>query len=337
MLRHYTVGKDLEAHYYSSFLKVIDLPWNHLYTLGYENGYLTFYKILSLFTSDPQWMIAIHALFVIGVTGWFIYRNSEDVVISTFMFIATNTWFMYMTMLRQAMAVSLILIALEIWKRKDWKIRRFVFYFLIVLIAVQFHSSAVAALFFPIFDFIPFKRKQILVSLTTMVISFVLYNQIYNAISVFSIGKRDYTDFYSRSESVINLTGLYFVFMYMGFFIIGVYCLVYHRKKPEPGEITYESTSSKGFSDSFLLYMVFSLVVTRIMGLRINIVSRMSFYFIPFIFILIPRALNQFRLAKDKKLIKDTIYILMMIAFIWLGFRNADFLYGTVPYKFFWE
>ena len=28
----------------------------------------------------------LHALFVMGISGWFIYKNSEDVVMSTFLF-----------------------------------------------------------------------------------------------------------------------------------------------------------------------------------------------------------------------------------------------------------
>ena len=163
MLRSYNVGRDLQSHYYKTFLRVVNMDWNNLFTLGYENGYLVFYKLISMFTDNGQWMIAIHALFVIGITGWFIYRNSENVVMSTFLFITTNTWFMYMTMMRQAMAVCIVLIALEIWKRKDWKIKRYVLYVAIVILAMQFHSSAFIAFFMPIFDYLPFKRKHIFI------------------------------------------------------------------------------------------------------------------------------------------------------------------------------
>ena len=75
MLRSYNVGRDLQSHYYKTFLRVVNMDWNNLFTLGYENGYLVFYKLISMFTDNGQWMIAIHALFVIGITGWFIYLS----------------------------------------------------------------------------------------------------------------------------------------------------------------------------------------------------------------------------------------------------------------------
>lgn len=336
MLRSYNVGRDLQAHYYKTFLRVVNMDWNNLFTLGYENGYLVFYKIISMFTSDGQWMIAIHALIVIGITGWFIYRNSENVVMSTFLFITTNTWFMYMTMMRQAMAVSFVLVALEIWKRKDWRIKRFVLYVLVVILAMQFHSSAFIAFIIPIFDYLPFKRKHILISTIVMIASFALYKQLFEAVSLLQIGKRDYTEFYSSSGEAINIISLYFVFIYALIFIIGTVSLVYYKGE-ENQSSNLNVTDESGFSNSFILYMVLVLVVCRITGLKINIMARMTYYFMPFVYILLPRAIASFRNYSNKKIVKYSIYVLMTAAFVWLTYRSAATMYGTVPYQFYWE
>lgn len=336
MLRSYNVGRDLQAHYYKTFLRVVNMDWNNLFTLGYENGYLVFYKIISMFTSDGQRMIAIHALIVIGITGWFIYRNSENVVMSTFLFITTNTWFMYMTMMRQAMAVSFVLVALEIWKRKDWRIKRFVLYVLVVVLAMQFHSSAFIAFIIPIFDYLPFKRKHILISTIVMIVSFALYNQLFKAVSLLQIGKRDYTEFYSSSGEAINIISLYFVFIYALIFIIGIVSLVYYKGE-ENQSSKLNVTDESGFSNSFILYMVLALVVCRITGLKINIMARMTYYFMPFVYILLPRAIASFRNYRNKKIVKYGIYVLMTAAFVWLTYRSAASMYGTVPYQFYWE
>lgn len=337
MLRSYNVGRDLQSHYYKTFLSVVNMDWNNLFTLGYENGYLVFYKLISMFTDNGQWMIAIHALFVIGITGWFIYRNSENVVMSTFLFITTNTWFMYMTMMRQAMAVCIVLIALEIWKRKDWKIKRYVLYVTIVILAMQFHSSAFIAFFMPIFDFLPFKRKHIFISTLVMIASFALYNQMFKVVSFLQIGKRDYTEFYSSSGEAINKISLYFVFVYVLIFAIGTLSLVYYNKKMENQSSGIVVTDESGFSNSFLLYMVLILAVCRITGLKINIMARMTYYFMPFVYVLLPRAINCFQNINNKKIVKLTMYFFMTAAFIWLTYSSAASMYGTVPYQFFWE
>lgn len=341
MLRSYNVGRDLQAHYYETFLRIVNMDWDNLFTLGYENGYLVFYKIISIFTNNGQWMIVIHALFVMGITGWFIYRNSDNVVMSTFLFITTNTWFMYMNIMRQAMAVCVVLIAIEMWKRKDWKFKRYVIYVLLVILAMQFHSSAFIAFFIPIFNHIPFKRRHIFVSTIIMVGAFLLYNQLYKVISLFQIGKRDYADFYASSGEAINVISLYFVFIYILIFSIGTLSLVYYRNHFDvcDGDALGECDSKKSnqFSNSFLLYMVLVLVVCRVTGLKINIMSRMTYYFMPFTFILLPRALNAFRSTSNRKIVKYSIYMMMTIAFIWLSYKSASDLYGTVPYQFFWE
>ena len=87
MLRDYSVGRDLYTHYYKNFAVLRNLDWSKCASTSYEVGYVIFNKVVGLFTDDGQWMIAMHALFVVGISGWFIYKNSDDVVISTFLFI----------------------------------------------------------------------------------------------------------------------------------------------------------------------------------------------------------------------------------------------------------
>lgn len=339
MLRSYNVGRDLQSHYYNTFLRVVNIDWSNLFTLGYENGYLVFYKIISLFTDNGQWMIAIHALIVIGIIGWVIYRNSDNVVMSTFLFITTNAWFMYMNIMRQAMAVCIVLIGLEALKNKKWQYKRYVMYILFVVLAMQFHSSAFVAFFMPIFDYISFKRENILISIVLMISSFAFCDQIYSAVSWFQIGKRDYTEFYSSSGEAFNVISLYYVFIYMLVFILGAISLVDPKRKSDKNKKDYETELIKQnkYSNSFLLYMVLALVVCRICGMKISIMARMAHYFLPFTFILLPRALDSIHESKNKAILKYSIYSIMTLVFIWLSYKSAASLYGTVPYQFFWE
>ena len=325
MVRSYTVGRDLTAHYYQTFLRVLTMNWDKVFTLGYENGYLVFYKLVGLVTENPQWMIALHALFVIGVTGWFIYRNSDDVVLSTFLFITTNTWFMYMNILRQSMAVCFVLIGLELLK-KEWRPRNLVFYYLLALLAVQFHHSAILALCFPIFMKLPFQRKHIAISLFLIVGSLVSYSMIYRFIDLLSYDKRDYGAFYAETEGALNITNLYFFFIFAFIFFLGVLVLVYYKRKTE-----------EGYSDNFVLYMVLILVVCRLLSIKLSVISRMTYYFVPFSFLLLPRALKMMKNPNNRLVIRTFFYITMTTVFIWIGFTKAEVLYGTVPYVPFWR
>ena len=66
---------------------------------------------------------------------------------------------------------------------------------------MQFHTSAIVAIIIPIFEYIPFKRIHIILSSFGMVAAFILSSFIFKLLSLFQIGKRDYTEFYKSSLS----------------------------------------------------------------------------------------------------------------------------------------
>ena len=337
-LRNYTVGRDLQSHYYRTFQNIINMPWNNFSASSYDPGYVVFYKLIGIFTDNPQWMIAIHALFVIGISGWFIYKNSDDVVLSTFMFIATNTWFMYMTMMRQAMAICFTLIALEIWKKVNWKTWRYILFVATILIAATFHSSALLGFAYPVFNIIKFRRKEILLSIVVVVASFIFYQRIYSIFARIISIRRDFAEFYSSSGSAINIISLYGVALNALIFLLGCYVLAYKaRNKENINDYDGNPVLTDTFSNSFLLFMGLLMVICKLTGLRINIMSRMAYYVGPFMWLLFPRVLEKTNLKSNKQILKYGIGLIMLIAFIWMGYRSAADLYGTVPYELFWR
>lgn len=335
-LRRYTVGRDLNAHYYNAFKRIIGMPWSLALTgTNYESGFVAFYKIIGHFTSNPQWMIAIHSIFVIGITGWFIYKNSEDCLMSTFLFITANTWFTDMTMLRQSMAIAMGMVAMEVWKKKNYKIRRYLLYIACVLVATAFHSTGIIILVFPIFEKVPFKRKNIFISIVVVVAAFLLYNKIFSVASgLLSIGK-DYEEAYGTTGAVVNMISLYELFLPLLCFGIACWSLVYQRKQKNV-EFAKEK-EEYWIEDNHIIYLVLMLVICRALRLRINIMGRMAQYFVPFMWILFPKAINALNYYQNRKVIRYTVYSLLTVAFIWIGFQSAQQLYGTVPYTFFWK
>lgn len=334
-LRAQTVGRDLEGHYYKMFYVIKSMGWDQLGNTSYEIGYACFYKLISLFTNDAQWMIAIHSFFVIGVSGWFIYRNSDDVVLSSFMFIATNTWFMYMTMMRQSMAVCFELIALEFLKEKKWKAKNIIGFLLFSIIAFLFHSSAGVLFVLPVFFKLKFRKKEILYSVAGIIAVSFMYQRIFILVSSIIGGHRNYAEFYSSSGAAINLVSLYGVLINVLIVFIACIPIVNYKNNAVVGEkLCGEGLT---YSNAFLMYMGTILILTKVMGLNINIMSRMSYYFLPFSWLLLPRGIKLFRIESNRKIIRVFMYLMMSIAFIWMGYRVADILYGTVPYSFFWN
>lgn len=336
-MRKYTVGIDLNKQYYALFQRCADLNWSQVGSTAYDIGYVIFNKIILLFTTNPQWMIAIHSIFVIGVSGYFILKNSEDVVMSTLIFIANHTWFMYMNVMRQALAISMILIACEIWKKKNLIVKRYVFSGLFFFLAVSMHSSALLMLIVPFMEKWKFKKNTIIVAICSVFGVSILYSQLFRMASALLGMRRNYSAFYEGSVSgagSITITSIYGIGFYLCVLIIAYYVLV--KKKQLDFNAVYQSKNNR-YSNSFLMFAVLFLILIRVMALRSNIIGRFGYYFLPFGWLLTPVAINCCRLSTNRKIIKSGMYSVLSIVFFVITYFNAASLYGVVPYNFFWR
>lgn len=337
-LRHYSVGKDLYGHYYNSFTSLQNLSWKLIGSTSYETGYVAFNKVIGTFTNNPQWMIAIHSLLVMGISGWFIYKESDDPALSTYMFITTNTWFMYLTMFRQSLAICIILIAWEVWGIQSWKWRRYILFWGLVFLATSFHSSAIMFVLLPLVDQLKFKKKHILYSVFAMIFVMVFYNRVFQLASSIIGVRRDYADFYSNSGAAINLISIYGVAINLLIFIIAYISLVYYRGKERVEQKFGNECGRIGSSRiDTILYMVLFYLLCKICGLRVNIMGRMAYYFGPFTWILVPKSIAGFSSVQNKRIVRYGLYIIMGLAFCAIAYRAANTLYGVVPYRFYWE
>ena len=89
-LRKYTIGIDLELLYAPAFENIINIGWKNLSSVNLETGYVYICKLLSFISQDTQILIIGTSVFIYSIYGWFIYKNSKNVVISTTMFIFLN-------------------------------------------------------------------------------------------------------------------------------------------------------------------------------------------------------------------------------------------------------
>ncbi len=97
--------------------------------------------ILSRLFSNSVWYVFLTTAFILFGVIRFIYKNSEDVMLSLIMFITLGLFTFCMNGLRQALAMTICLFAYEFVKKKK------LFPFLLVIsLAVMFHKSAIFAL-----------------------------------------------------------------------------------------------------------------------------------------------------------------------------------------------
>lgn len=331
-LRKYTIGIDLEYLYYPIFKSIVNIPWNYLTNLiSLEVGYVFFCKLLTSISNNPQILIVITSLLTIPFTGWFIYKYSKDVKTSTLMYILLNIYFMSLNIVRQEIAVSFILLAFHYWitnkKKKS---------LLFIILATSFHSSAILML--PIFCLYKKKFKKNYFYLVIILIFFFLlfykpliniYSNISEALNLNS--NKDYATYLENDRfgtGDINLNSISSVILNIIIFLISYYYIVLVNKTKDIQQINLQH---------FSLIMVTINMIVDIVSLKMVILARLSYYFLPFSLLIIPEVIKISKNSFNRYIIKLMFFTALFIKFIYIFILLADDLYGVMPYQFFWQ
>ena len=89
--------------------------------------------------------------------------------------------------------------------------------------------------------------------------------------------------------------------------------------------------------DSMLLFASLMASITRLMVFSMNAVNRLSYYFVPFLFLLYPRTVQEVSGKRSRRLLRVLIGVFMGIYFVWMTLRFEQKFHRTVPYRFFWQ
>lgn len=350
-LRKYTVGIDLKLHYANNYTVIARLPWNKIMQYyeesTYNLGFVIFIRILGMISENSQMFIIATSLIVYGLNAHYIYRHSENVVLETFLFITSFTMMMYMNIIAQAMAISIILIGLDfLAEKKYWK------YVMCVLLATTVHTSAIICIVFIPLTTLSNSRKNIIryilfVSIGLLCMDRILSILIKTVFSEFSVYFE--TESYHGKGIDISPNSLFQISMHLMAVIIAVSFLKNNGIFKESVLRLYRRKKISGFSrrkmhcqieqlpTSFLVYMSITACVFRIVVYQSYIFSRMGFYFYFFSFSLLARGISRMENSEHRKMFLSCIYIYMVIMFF-VFYKTAGVKsYGVLPYMFFWQ
>lgn len=344
-LRDESVGRDLAAHYAENFRTIAELSWSSLAQFsnssGYELGYVYFCKLLSVISSNTQWFIFAVSVIIFGSLGRFIYKNSEDVVFSTFLVIFSCVYYMFLTMIRQGLAISILLLGYEILNSERKRCDRYIKFIFVVMLATCFHQSAILGLIFILFDFFKFKKEYIILAVAGTLFFYFMYDKIYLFVLQFMGNSERYmAHISSATEGVgsIDKLGLINIILTSGAFFIGYYSLIWHKKRffikmrnlNDPKEILPLAQKQ-----TFFMYAGLCAGIFRLLATQMNILNRVTYYFLPFIFVLYPMAFNGSR--RYGKILKFGVFFAYIFYYIVMSVKVANSYYGAVPYIFFWQ
>ncbi len=309
--RMYTI-----AGYYNKFLDYmantrLEPGYALLEFLFQKNG--ASYEIFQIFTE----------IIIYLSINRFIRNYSNNYALSCFMFIVNRNLGGTMNTVRMWLAIAILLYSIPYIKER--KLNRFLF---VLFLAAMIHYSA---LIFVIVYFMAGVKEEKILYLLTIVIT----------IAVTIIG----TTFFRFLTSVIGkyegyLSTGYFdtsgaIATYIGFFISLAFMVYYSILRRYPEGINRYEKNSDVVTDQYIFFlMCYFAFLLSIIGLRNQIMSRISSYFSVSGMALLPYALDVSPVKSNKRIMHLVICLLLFSEFIIIMVYRPNWL-GIIPYKTF--
>lgn len=318
-LRHISIGPDT-ANYKRIFENALHIGWNdaikNLFTVPLnfilknitqslnnmrDPGYVIFEKVFQIFSDNYQIYLVFVATIIVGTLMIWIYKYSNDIIVSSIIFFCLFFSFYCTTGIRQSLAtIPVVFIGYKYIKEK-----KPVKFTLLCLLGSLLHRSALFMIPFYLFSKKQITWKYLLVVIFATPVIFLLKDTIVSSVASFT----SYTDYLKYSG---NANAWMFFSMMIMIFIVLMW------KKDDIFEIRKDATF-------FYNAMIFALLCTPLVFANPNMM-RVVQYFSLYLIILVPDIIKSFNPRE-----RHIAYFVAMFVLI------AMFLSSTQPYYFFWE
>lgn len=306
-LRHYEVGSADSLHYYEHWEEMSLYSYSGLKSYieiaRFEPGYCVFVWVFSQIFPNGQILFILTAFFFTFAVCRYIYINSKDPELSFVMYICLGLYTFMVQGLRQSIAMSICLFAIEFIKK-----RKIIPFVLLVLLAFTFHQSAIV--FLLAYFLYGFK-----INLKTMILGLGIAGVLLASSGpIAAFGNQ----FFGREyEGEIESGGYVAVAIYFIILTVSV-ILAGNRRK------------NKDYT--FFVLMTFVGAVFYLMRYTgVGIAERISYYFMFGQMIALPGAISRF----DKSVSFAIKCVVITLCFLLFAYRlSSD---GLVAYRFFWQ
>lgn len=305
-LRSYKVGGDT-FNYCNMFAAVGKMTVSQILTTSEKDPvFFLFLSMVRRITDNYTVLLIIVAAFFIGTVWTYIYRYSDDPVLSIIILLAFNLYQFSLTGMRQTIAMGFIVLAIMAMNQNKKVIP-----YLFVFIGSLFHQSAL------IFICIPLLRNYRVGKQVCRMVSFLLIlcfalRQTIAGMLVGYLAERGYG--LSLSDSGITM------FLVIAFlFALAVLFMDEYKNTDENYHIQY--------------YMGWLAVFFEILVTSQNIFFRIAFYFLISFITLIPNVVCRARNEATRKILKIGLYTALSIQYLWFTIGSCNIL----PYTTFWQ
>lgn len=276
-----------------------------------EPGFRLLCQILNGISSDERILLLVTGYFCMAAFCIFIYKYSENPLLSVMLFLMYNYFFSMMNLMRQYIALAICILALPLGKKHKG------YYCLFVLLAASFHYTAIVMLIVCFFmNGKNVSRKKIIHIIIAGIIVYFMLPQIYKIVTEIMPQYRIYYNTLYMSE---NYFGALIESMRIGITLCLAWVLI----------------QKDSMNADFIIIMLCMAFIIQIFGTRINLLARIAQYFSVFEIIAIPNAIKNIKKRDIKIAVTGGVAAISLIYFIIIAVFRPGW-HGAIPYEF-WQ
>lgn len=305
-LRSSQVGGD-SFNYRNMFESMEGKSLQHIFLKSDRDPvFYTFLGVLRKLTDHYWVMFAIIALFFV-VTVWvYIYRYSDDPVLSVVVLLAFNLYQFSLTGLRQTVAIGFIVLAIMAINENK-RVSPYVF----ILIGGLFHASALVFLVIPLLRHLRLNTKILRFSGIMLFVCFIFRRNIAGMLVQY-LGERGYGLELSDSGSTMMLVIAFL-------FAVALLFIREYADSDQDYRIQY--------------YIGWFAVFFEILVTSQNIFFRIAFYFLIAFVTLIPNIASRAKNPTTRRTLKVGLYVVLSVQYLFYTIGSCYIL----PYTTFWQ
>jgi hypothetical protein len=345
-LKASSVGRD-SPEYLKGYEEISQLPASQLTYGNFEVGFVILCKTFLAFHAPFQVFVAVQYLVVCLPIAFVFYRRSPNPPVSLLLFVFWSILVFDLSGLRQAMAISMILLAYEFLIEaqevalKKKKILFFILCGICVVLAASVHVSSLVFVMLFALSFAKFKGKYLAIAVPLLVLLFFLSGYIFTSIYYLS-GSSNYLPGSYGGGGLFILYLVIMLFMvvfgnYSSFAaqidakMLGLDLKCARFANCLPNEVIPHNEKFYNGSLWAMLLAVFFEAFSRTNA----VFPRFTWYFLIIVVIAIPAAIER----QKSKMWRLCAYLVLLVFFgvyFYVNFLMKNAL-DILPYLFFWQ
>lgn len=294
-----------------------------------EPGFRLLCWLLGQFTANGQWLVVVTAVMIHVSVCVFIYRHSRNPYLSCFLYLTLMLYPWYLNVMRQALAISVLLFAWQPFKQK-----RFLRFSFLVLLAATFHTSALVFVVCPLLTLIPVTKKSLYVLMPiTLLLATAGAAFVRPLLGWVTALLPRYADY--------EPTTFFALYGFLSLFLIatgyGVWRLYYAKPAMATGDV-------KGRVDErgFLTLMMLIGVIVAAMMTQFGQLQRVFNYFEVLYLLWLPMVVPPAFFEKEGRhlalpVVEIVVLLIALTYFLFILFARSALWYDALPYCFFWQ